>query len=58
MQYLSNLLNGKTHYIKSYVGYNMTGNTTKLSLIIKYFYDHSLKTKKSLVFLVEIKCIN
>jgi hypothetical protein len=40
MKYLSDLLNGKTHYIKSYGGYNMTVNTTKLSLIIKYFDSH------------------
>lgn len=50
MQYLGILLKGKTHYIKSYDGYNMTVNTTKLSLVIKYFYNHPLKTKKFLVY--------
>jgi hypothetical protein len=50
MQYLGDLLKGKTHYIKSYEGYNMTVNTTKLSLVIKYFDTHPLKTKKSIVY--------
>lgn len=53
MQYLGDLLNGKTHYLKSYDGYNMTVNTTKrvaCSLVIKYFYTHPLKTKKSIVY--------
>lgn len=50
MQYLGDLLNGKTHYLKSYDGYNMTVNTTKLSLIIKYFDTHPLKTKKRIVY--------
>jgi hypothetical protein len=50
MQYLGNLLNGKTHYLKSYDGYNMTVNTTKLLLVLKYFYAHPMKTKKSIVF--------
>jgi hypothetical protein len=50
MQYLGDLLNGKTHYLKSYDGYNMTVNTTKLSLIIKYFDTHPLKTKKCIVY--------
>jgi hypothetical protein len=50
IKYLGDLLNGKTHYLKSYGGFNMTVNTTKLSLIIKYFDSHSLKTKKSLVY--------
>ena len=50
MQYLGSLLNGKTHYLESYDGYNMTVNTTKLPLVLKYFYDHPLKTKKSIVF--------
>jgi Proton-conducting membrane transporter/NADH-Ubiquinone oxidoreductase (complex I), chain 5 N-terminus/LAGLIDADG endonuclease len=50
MQYLGNLLNGKTHHVKSYDGYNMTVNTTKLSLVIRYFDTHPLKTKKSIVY--------
>ena len=50
MQYLADLTKGKVHYIKSYGGYNMTVNTTKLSLIIKYFDTNPLKTKKSIVY--------
>ena len=50
MQYLAHLLNGKTHYLKSYHGYNMTVNTTKLSLVIKYFYAYPLKSKKNIVY--------
>jgi hypothetical protein len=50
MEYLGQLLNGKTHYIRSYDGYNMTVNTTKLSLILKYFNTHALKTKKGVVY--------
>lgn len=50
MQYLGDLLNGKTHFLNSYLGYNMTVNTTKLSTVIKYFYTHPLKTKKSIVY--------
>jgi hypothetical protein len=50
MQYLAHLLNGKTHYLRSYAGYNMTVNTTKLSLVIKYFDTHPLKTKKCIVY--------
>jgi len=49
MKYLGDLLNGKTHYIKSYDGYNITVNTTKLSLVIKYFNTHPV-TKKSIVY--------
>ena len=50
MQYLAHLLNGKTHYLRNYAGYNMTVNTTKLSLVIKYFDTHPLKTKKCIVY--------
>jgi hypothetical protein len=48
--YLANMLNGKVHFIKSYLGYNMTVNTTKLNLVIKYFDFYSLKTKKHIVY--------
>ena len=50
MQYLAYLFNGKTHYLKSYDGYNMTVNTTKLSLVIKYFDAYPLKTTKNIVY--------
>ena len=44
------MLNGKIFYLKSYDGYNMSINTGKLSLLISYFNNHSLKTKKSVVY--------
>lgn len=50
MKYLADMLNGKTHYLKSYSGYNMTVNTTKLGLVIKYFDLYPLKTKKHIVY--------
>ena len=50
MEYLADLLNGKIHYLPSYEGYNMTVNITKLSLIIKYFDTHAMKTKKCVVY--------
>jgi len=46
MQYLGDLLNGKTHYLKDYLGYNMTVNTTKLSLVINYFDTHPFRFAK------------
>lgn len=59
MQFLGDLLNGKIQFIKSYLGYNMTVNTTKLSLVIKYFDTHPLKTKKSIAYFNwKKKCIN
>ena len=50
MQFLGDLLNGKLQFLNSYLGYNMTVNTTKLSLVIRYFDTHPLKTKKSIVY--------
>jgi len=50
MKYLAEMLNGKTYYLKSYDGYNVTINTTKLSLVINYFSNFSLKTKKFIVY--------
>lgn len=55
MQYLANILGGKTHFIKSYSGYNVTVNTTKLSPIILYFSVYPLKTKKYLTYFNWIK---
>lgn len=49
MIYLADLLKGKTHYLKSYLGYNLVVNTTKLNLVIKYFDLYPLKTKKYIV---------
>ena len=50
MKYLADMLNGKRHYLKSYDGYNVNFNTTKLSLVIKYFNLHPSKPKKSIVY--------
>jgi hypothetical protein len=50
MTYLAKMLNGKVHYIKGYDGYNMTVNTTKLSLVVNYFNTYRLKTKKAIVY--------
>jgi len=55
MDYLANLVGGKKHYIKSYEGYNVTVNTTKLLSIVKYFNNYSLKTKKYIAYLNWIK---
>lgn len=50
MKYLAEMLNGKTHYLKGYDGYNVTVNATKLSLVVNYFNTYSLKTKKVIVY--------
>ena len=55
MDYLASLIGGKKHYMKSYEGYNVTVNTTKLLLIVKYFNNYSLKTKKYIVYFNWIK---
>ena len=44
------MLNGKIHYLKSYSGYNLTINTNKLSLIVKYFDLHPFKALKSILY--------
>lgn len=44
------MLNGKTHYLNSYDGYNLTVNTTKLSKVVDYFSLYPLKTKKNIVY--------
>ena len=49
MEYLAEMLKGKTHYIASYEGYNVTVNSTKLSLVVNYFNTYPLKTKKNIV---------
>lgn len=52
---LSVIIKGKTHYLKSYNGYNLTVNLTKLKNLIKYFAFHPLKTKKKIDFLNWLK---
>jgi len=48
MKYLADLLNGKIH-LKNDI-YEVTVNTTKLSIIIKYLNLYSLKTNKYIVY--------
>lgn len=55
MNKIAELLNGKVHNIKSYDGYNMVVNLTKLKETIKYFNKYRLKTKKYIDYLNWIK---
>ena len=50
IQHLANILKGKTHLMDNQNGYNITVNTTKLALIIKYFCLYPLKTKKHIAY--------
>jgi len=50
MDYLADLLGGKKHLLKSYEGYNVTVNTTKLAPIVRYFSLYPLKTKKYITY--------
>ncbi len=55
MDHLADVLGGKKHLLKSYGGYNVTVNTTKLSPIVQYFNLYPLKTKKYLTYFNWIK---
>lgn len=46
MTKIATLFDGKVTYLKSYDGYNMTVNLSKLRKVISYFNINSLKTKK------------
>ena len=50
MDHLASILYGKNHFLKSYDGYNVTVNTTKLSPIIQYFSFYPLRTKKYITY--------
>ena len=51
MDYLADLLGGKKHLLKSYGGYNVTVNATKLAPpIVRYFNLYPLKTKKYITY--------
>lgn len=54
MDYLADLLGGKKH-LKSYGGYNVTVNTTKLAPIVRYFNLYPLKTKKYITYFNWVK---
>ena len=55
MNSIAKILNGKIFYFKSYGGYNMTVNLSKLSKTIKYFTKYPLKTKKYIDYLNWLK---
>jgi len=55
MDYLADLLGGKKHLLKSYEGYNVTVNTTKLAPIVRYFSLYPLKTKKYITYFNWVK---
>ena len=55
MDYLAHVLGGKKHILKSYGGYNVTVNTTKLPPAIQYFNVYPLKTKKFITYVNWIK---
>jgi len=44
-------LKGRTHYLKSYEGYNLTVNYLNLSRIIKYIETYPLLTKKKVTYI-------
>jgi hypothetical protein len=50
MDHLADILEGKKHFLKSYDGYNVTVNTTKLSPVVQYFSLYPLKTKKYITY--------
>lgn len=45
------LLNGKVHFVKSYNGYNMVVNLTKLTNILNYLKINKLKTNKLISYI-------
>lgn len=51
MTKIADLFGGKLHYLKSYNGYNMVVNLTKLRNVIRYFDSYTLKTKKHIDYL-------
>jgi hypothetical protein len=55
MTKIAEMLNGKITYIKSYNGYNMTVNLSKLNKIISYINKYPLKTKKNINYLTWLK---
>lgn len=55
MNKMADLLNGKLQHMKSYGGYNMVVNLTKLNKVIDYLNKFPLKTKKHRNYLNWIK---
>lgn len=52
---IAELLNGKLNFLKSYEGYNMVVNFSKLNKILLYFKTYKLKTKKYISYLNWLK---
>ena len=50
LTYISTLVDGKIHCVKSYNSYHMVVNLKKLDKVINYFKLYPLKTKKSIYF--------
>lgn len=48
-------LKGNLYYLKSYNGYNLVVNLSKLDIIINYFKNYKLKTKKYISFKIWLK---
>ena len=55
---ISLLVGGKVHSVKSYNGYNMVVNLTKLKTIINYLTKNKLKTKKYINYFNWLKVYN
>nr|YP_009415186.1 hypothetical protein [Pseudopithomyces chartarum]ASL69830.1 hypothetical protein [Pseudopithomyces chartarum] len=53
--HLAKLINGYVSYLKSYEGYNIVVNSTKLSIIIKYINNFPLQTKKHISYIRWLK---
>lgn len=53
--HLANLINGYISYLKSYDGYNVVVNSTKLRKIIKYINNFPLQTKKHISYIRWLK---
>ena len=49
------LLGGKVYFLKSYQGYQLTVQLSKLRKVLRYFQLYPLKTKKSNDFLIWVK---
>lgn len=52
---IADIFDGKISYLKSYDGYNMTVNLSKLKQVIWYFKKYPLKTKKHIDYLNWLK---
>ena len=55
---LANLINGYIIHIKSYNGYNIVVNFSKLSIILNYIKTYPLKTKKLISYNRWLKIYN